>query len=225
MPIVRDLKGEIVPVGKTYRKLEENFLGVKTIPSWMINSSGSYTISTTETTQGYLQLSTGANLDDKAEIRFLGGINMNYIREIVLKLDSLYFSHGDATIDIHISMQSNTNTGVSFSQRYSGHMGDAPELMRFIARKNPDINTEKRINYILAAKGEYKRRKNLSFHLRSDRTVYMMENDVVVAMYRFSDAEMDLDEPVVPRIIIQTKEAGTAVSMYVSRVELGIWHN
>jgi len=225
MPIVRDLNGEIVPVGKTYRKLEEPFLGIKTIPSWMNNTFGSYSISTPKTTQGYLKISTGLNLNDKAEIKLLGGICMDYVKEVMIKMDSFYFSHGDAMMDVCVSLQSKSNAGVSFGQQYSKHIGDNPELMRFIARKKPNVNTARKVNYTLTANGEYKKRKNISFHLRNDRTVYMMENDIVVAEHQFSSEKMDLNDPIEPSITIHTKKAGIAVSLYVSRIELGIWHN
>ena len=216
--MIRDIHGNILPLGKTIRTLEETFLGITTLPSWL-TVTGEYGVNSAivgpEADYGYLQVNTDTFNNNVATLNVLPtGIDMSKVKEIILSVDSLVYS--DQTVNIFISiMDMDVTKGVTIQEK-----DNAVEIVGRNATSSYTVLT----NYRIKGLSEFKRRRNLILRLRSDGTVSLLEGDNVCAEVKLTSAQMDLSGVLYPSISVQTMNSAPQY-LRLSRVALSIIHN
>lgn len=210
--MLKDMNGQPIPFGKTTKTLEENFLGTTALPSWLtFEGTGTHAIVPPNVDYGFLQLSTGEVANDTVTLKILpNGVNMNYVKELILELDSFCFDTSFTGLQYFINfVTADSQNGFTFYGQTSVLRG-----------RKAGVVTEKTANYAL----EQNRRINLTFRIRNDGTVVLMEGDQIVFEYRFTTTEMDIKKLIYPSFLIRTLD-GTKKTVRFSRVALSLVHN
>lgn len=212
--------GKVIPVGKTAKKIEENFMIGETLPSWMSLSgeNATYSISPLSSGYGYLQINTGSNSNNIATLNlFPTGIKMGDIKEIKIELDSLIFSGSESSIVFNLSIKNAANNkGIDL------YVDNNDAKVVFLLTSPGNVKYS--LPYDLIRNTEWKRRRNLFMILRADGTVAIGEGDNVFYENKFSPSELDTNDIMLPQLGIKTL---SAVSQYmrISRIAVSIQHN
>lgn len=216
------MQGNIIPAGKTARKIEETFLTVKTLPSWLtLTGTGTPTsnIVGIESDYGYLELKTSAAVGDSAQFNlFPNGVKMDNIKELIIDLDSLCFSSaGDkARFYLNITTSENSN-GASLSSERT--------VTKLTARNNYVQTAKEVMQYPILQLDEHKRRRNISMRVRNDRTVTLLEGDNVIAEHQFSASEMAISGSIIKPRIVLVNDTAAQNWIRFSRIAVTVVHN
>lgn len=222
--MIRDMEGNVVPVGKTIRKMEECFF-TTTLPGWMqLNGNGgqSSKVVLPHEDYGYIQVSTGAAIDSEASIDLLpNGVDMSKIKEIVIELDSLVFSSNENDIEFYLQLYSaDKNNGICFFGSKDLTKGS---YMRAKNETSPALDIEVFYYNILRLE-EWKRRKNLVMRVRNNGTIIIGEGDNTFLEYKFTTTRLNLQKVLYPKVLVKTK-VDSSQWMRISRVGLTLFHN
>jgi hypothetical protein len=220
--MLRGMNGELIYTGKTLRTVEECFIETSALPNWITLTGTAPAIEFVGLTNDYggIRVMPGATLNNVASLNVLpSGIRLDKIKEFILEIDSLVFSSPNCVFEISLMNAARTK-GYRFAD-YSTN-----EAMGTIIGATHWANGEKsfRCYYDALASDEFKRRRNLKFHVRSDRTFAMSEGDSVFAQYTFSNTEASFDEILYPKISITTTAAADNI-FKISRVSATVVHN
>jgi len=219
--MIRDMNGNIVPFGKTHRKIEETFMFSTTLPSWLTvtGTGATSSIVLPHTDYGYLQVNTGATANNVSTLNILpSGIDMTKCKEIILEIDSFVTSENEDHMELYFNMNNGAgNKGISLITQKSVNA-----TLPFV--KVRPSNALQPINYNIIQGSEYNRRKNIVIRLRSDKTYVLMECDNVVFEYAIPAENIDIDAILLPQIAIKTL-ANEANYFRLSRVAISIIHN
>ncbi|QYR20814.1 hypothetical protein KZ483_24150 [Paenibacillus sp. sptzw28] len=213
--MLRDLSGAIVPLGKSSRKLEANFLDSTVLPTWMtLTGTGSAVITTPEVDCYGLQINTGAAINDAPSLNILPngfnfGPNVGQFREAIMELESFYCSAGPSGIQTFLGMNG-TNCGAilkTLAQQASLVKADTSQVT-----KNTSFQHDQQ------------RKSNIKIHLRCDGTIAIVEGDVVGWEYKAASTEMSVSGIIKPAIVIKNLTAGAKWAR-ISRIALTLIHN
>jgi hypothetical protein len=218
--MIRDFEGNIVPLGKTARTLEENFLGITALPSWLtVSGSGqfSHSIVPPNADYGYLQLNTGTSQYSSVELNILpAGIDMSKIKEVILEFDSLKFSNTSQS-ELHYFVElKGTDTGVTLRSD-TDNIGSTIRTAYVGGTLDTDINYDP-----ITKDGTASR--NLSLRLRADGTFVLAESGYVLLEKKFDNTQLNLSGVIFPKLSIMTRNAGSKW-VRLSAARLTIIHN
>lgn len=222
--MIRDLNGDIIPLGKTIKKVEENFLTSTTLPNWLDfggNGAPEQRIVGLESDYGYFEMKTGAATGDSAKLNiFPNGINMTNIKEVIIELDSLVFSSG-SNIEFFLQFQS-PSAHISLRSLPSNYNNTTLFDIRNDDTEVRDLFQIKQ--YPIIPLNEYKRRRNIALRLRHDGTLVLSSHDIVVAEYKMSSKQFNPNKIYHPELIVKTLD-NTAKWLRISRIGVTIIHN
>lgn len=220
--MIRDISGNIVPVGKTARRLEECFL-YNYSPSWITQSGDvgyAHTMSYPHESHGYIMYETDSATNSEMTVNVLpDGVNMETCEEISLTIESLYFNSINGNVKFCLC-----NDAMTKGFYLEVQQANAAKLV-FLS----DLNgaTEEEIAYDILDSGEYKRRRNITLKLRKDKTVILLEGDDVIYEKQISSDNMVSYDILKPRIEVVNLITSTTASYkcYMSKIALEIQHN
>lgn len=223
--MLRDTQGDVIPLGKTSRKIEETFLNTTTLPSWLAFSPGSTGVSTyrivgIEEDYGYFEMKTDALTNSGAKLSiFPNGINFNNIKEVIIELNSVVFSSGSS---LEFFFQFANPTSFVSLRSLPAY---AKKTVLDIRNDSAGVRDVKNINhYPIIDLDEYKRKRNFSIRLRNDGTFVLESENIVVAEYKMSTAQFNKDRVYFPELTIKTVDSN-AKWMRFSRIAATIIHN
>lgn len=220
--MLRGMTGELIYTGKTLRTIQECFIETTELPSWMTLSGTAPTIEFVDLTNDYggIRLKTGAALNNVATINVLpSGIRLDKLKEFILEVDSLVFNSPNIIFEISLLNASGTK-----GFRFADHSSDDAIGTIMAAKHWQNGETSKRLHYDALDNDEYKRRRNLKLHVRSDMTIAMSEGDSVFGQFTFATTQVTLDEVLFPKISVKTTAAADNYCKF-SRVGVTLVHN
>lgn len=221
--MIRDMQGEVVPYGKTARKIEEVFL-TDNLPSWLVvngDTGYSNTVVLPHQDYGYFELKTGNQIGNKATLNLLpNGVDMTKVKEIIVEMDSLVFSGNENQMEFSVQLESADELyGFAFLTR--GTIGNS-----FIRGKNGaadplNIHVD---NFNILTKDEWKRKKNLQVRLRDNRTIVLGGYGDTFMERAIVPDRMNIQRVLYPKLIIETKE-NIAHYLRLSKISITLIHN
>ncbi|RYM02808.1 hypothetical protein EWH99_10770 [Sporolactobacillus sp. THM7-7] len=216
--MIRDLHGNIIPMGKVIRTLNENFLAISELPNWLevsgSTSGYNYSIVGPDIDYGYLQLTTPTIQNSDCVLSILpSGINMDKIKEIVLSVDALVFESAD--VEFYLELVNGTYKGVSLACENGGYTD--------IRIRKADGVYSIPVNYDLLGMNGFKRKRNITLRIRSDKKIVLMEGDSVFFEKTVNDAA--INGILYPRMVIKNMSSDQSQFLRISALSLSIIHN
>lgn len=213
--MLRDLNGRIVPLGKSERKLEVNFLTETALPSWItLTGTGSTAITTPDIDCYGLQINTGAAVNDAPSLNLLPnginfGSNVGQFREVILEVDSFYVSAGPSSIQTFLGMNG-TNCGA---------------IVKTLAQQCSIVKADTtQVQKVSSFQHDQQRKTNIRVRLRCDGTIAIIEGDTVGWEYKSPANEMGVNGILKPAIVIKNLTAGAKWGR-IARIALRLIHN
>jgi hypothetical protein len=218
--IIRDIDGNIVPMGRMSKRIEEGFFGTS-LPSWLAVTGTSTAAPTNQLVDmtaatGGIRLNCAANINSTIYLgMFPNGLKFDMFKEII--------------IDVNFNVW-NVNSNFRFELLNAGKTkgvkieDDSSQLKVYPCHSVNGFGAATLAHYKVISGGENNKRHSLRFRLQSDGTVVIGTQDTIFFEKKFSPSELQMDDILFPKIGIINRVSGS-YTMNISKIAAEVVYN
>jgi hypothetical protein len=208
-------------MGKTARKVEENFLGITALPSWLtVTGVGTpvSTIVTPDQSSGGVRLTTSSAVNDATYLNMFAstGIGMQFLKEIIFDLEGFVFGSINSTFRFYMKNAAATKGLVII---------DDSSQLKVIASHAVNGDTTVNANQKFVGDNQFSKKRNMRIRVQIDGTVAISEGgDDYFFVKKFEANQLDISDILLPKVGIVVRNPGT-LTMRIPRVAVTLVHN
>lgn len=208
---MRDMVGEIVPLGQTERVLYEPFM-TGTLPPWLA-TTGTATLNPLSSSRGGVTVATGAVAGNAASLATSFPVRLDQHAAVLWEIEGLSFDASQVVADVSLSLNNSGAVGAYVQQK-------STETQAFIRQGAANFAVPYDIR---SAAGQATSRHNLGilYSVRGKEAVFLRDRRVI----GWADLTTGFNPATVtPTVSIVTQQA-TAHSLTALGARLTLWTN